>query len=213
MPIYRGNTELSNVYLGATELSQVYLRQQELLSGGSGIPTAIIAATGTNNTTGPNVCNIYYRRHIIAFVYTAAELQSALGTSSGEITGLRFNVTSQPANQPLPDYAIGVKQGTFSGTPGNTGYTIIKSPSSESFTAGTYKEFTLTNTFNWTGGDLAFVFAWGQCPVTYSASGQSPIGSGTVYYSLNDGPGAFVINVDSFPSTAPYRPVIELTVQ
>lgn len=34
MPIYRGNTELSNVYLGATELSQVYLRQQELLSAG-----------------------------------------------------------------------------------------------------------------------------------------------------------------------------------
>lgn len=64
MPIYRGNTELSNVYLGATELSQVYLRQQELLSTGvfinfegitsapSGVITQSSSVTAVFQTTG-----------------------------------------------------------------------------------------------------------------------------------------------------------------
>ena len=145
------------------------------------------------------------------WVYTSAEMQSALGTTSATISGLRFNVTQQPLYQPLPNYAIGMKNGSFGGgTPGNTGYTIVKSASSESFTTGTTKTFSLTTSFNWTGDDLAIIFAWGQCPTNWNSSGTSPIGSGTLWYSLSDSAGTYTINVDNPTSTRTYRPVVQL---
>lgn len=182
-------------------------------AGGGGTFEPIIASTGSNGTTSPNVVNIYYRRTILSFVYTAAELQAALGVTSGTISDLRFYVTNQPAYQPLPNYAIGVKNGTFSGNPGNTGYTIIKSASSESFTTNTYKEFTLATPFQWTGGDLAFTFAWGQVSPSYNASGTARIGSGTMYYSWSDGSGTYVINGDNPTGSQSYRPVLELKLE
>jgi alpha-tubulin suppressor-like RCC1 family protein len=171
----------------------------------------IITASGNNTTTSPNICNIYFRRHIIMWVYTSAELQSALGTTSATISGLRFDVTQQPLYQPLPNYAIGMKNGSFGGgTPGHTGYTIVKSASSESFTTGTTKTFSLTTSFNWTGDDLAIIFAWGQCPTNWNSSGTSPIGSGTLWFSLSDSAGTYTINVDNPTSTRTYRPVVQL---
>lgn len=171
-----------------------------------------ITATGVNGTTGVNICNIWYRRYIIAWVYTASELQTAFGKNSATISGLRFFVDSQPNNQPLPDYAIGMKNGSFGGAnPGNTEYTVVKDPASESFTTGQTKTFEPFDTsFNWTGNDLAIIVAWGQCPSTYNASGQSATGSGTMWYSRTDGAGAYTINADQTGLSESYRPVVQL---
>jgi hypothetical protein len=172
----------------------------------------IITQTTTNTTTQANICNVYYRRHIMMWVYTSAELQSAFGRSSASISGLRFFVTQQPLYQPFPNYAIGMKNGSFgSSSPGNTGYTIVKSSSSESFTTNATKTFDpLTTPFNWTGGDLAIIFAWGQSPTNYDQSGQSGVGSGTMWYALSDASGAYVINTDNPTTTISYRPVVQL---
>jgi hypothetical protein len=181
------------------------------LGGAADWTSNIITQTGTNGTTSTNICNIYYRRSIMMWVYTASEMQAAFGKSSATISGLRFFVNGQPQYQPLPDYAIGMKNGTFTGSPGGAGYTVVKNPSNERFTTNQNKVFDpLDTTFNWTGGDLAIIFAWGQCPVTYSATGQSGIGSGTMYYSWTDGAGAYVINVTTPTSTRSWRPVVQL---
>ena len=60
----------------------------------------IITQTGQNTTTSPGLCNIYWRRSIIVWTYTAAEIQAATGKTSGTISGLRFYVVNQPLNQP-----------------------------------------------------------------------------------------------------------------
>lgn len=170
----------------------------------------IITQTSQNGTTSPNIINIYYRRTIMMWVYSAAELQSATGKTSGTIKGLRFYVIGQPAYQPLPEYAIGMKNGSFgTSAPGNTGYTVVKSPSSESFTTSTTKEFVLTD-FSWTGQDLAIIFAWGQCPTGYSASGIVGTGAGSMWYTWQDGPGSYVINTDDPINLMTYRPVVQL---
>lgn len=145
------------------------------------------------------------------WVYTASELQNALGKSSGTIDGLRFLVEEQPANQPLPDYAIGMKNGSFgSSSPGNTGYTVVKNPSPESFVTGENKVFQPFDTsFVWTGGDIDIIFAWDQCPSNYNASGISPI-AGTMWYSWSDATGSYTINSDNPTSTRGWRPVVEL---
>ena len=163
-------------------------------------------------TTLKGFMNIYYRRTIIVAVYTAGELTAAFGKSSASLSGMRFYVVTQPLNQPLPDYAIGIKEGTFSTTanPGNTGYTVVKNQASESFTSGTTKEFQFDQTFNWSGNDIAIVCAWGQCPVGYNASGVHPTGAGNTYYQHSDAAGAFRINIDAHNSASTGRPVIQL---
>lgn len=172
----------------------------------------IITSSGTNGTTTANICNNYYRRHIIAWSYTAAELQAAFNATSKSISGLRFFVTTQPTYQPYPQYAIGMKNGTFSGNnPGNTGYTVVKLPSDESFTTSTDKVFQPFDTpFLWSGDDLAIVVAWGQSPTNYSSTGTNPIGAGNIYYSRTDSAGTYVINTDTIGSTVAGRPVIQL---
>ncbi len=146
------------------------------------------------------------------WVYTASEMQAAFGKSSATISGLRFFVNQQPLYQPLPNYAIGMKNGSFSGgSPGHTGYTVVKNPSNESFTTNQNKVFDPFNTsFEWTGGDLAIIFAWGQSPTSWNASGQSGLGAGTMYYTWTDAAGTYVINTDNPNQTLQNRPVVQL---
>ena len=172
----------------------------------------IITQTRLNTTTEVNIANNYYRRYIIMWVYSSAEMQAAFGKTSATISGLRFFVNQQPTHQPFPDYAIGMKNGSFgTSTPGNTGYTIVKSPAPESFTTNQTKTFLpLTTPFTWTGGDLAIVFAWGQSPTNWSSSGQSGVGAGTSWVDLTDSAGSYVINTSNPISTRSTRPVIQL---
>jgi len=178
--------------------------------GGSSFRNPVPVTSGSSNSaSSPGICNIYYRRHIVAWVVTSSELSINLGLSSASIRGLRWYITGSPLYQPLPSYAIGMKNLSsgfgVSNNPGNTGYTIVKSASNESFTASSYKEFYWTSTpFNWTGGDLAIVVAWGQCPTNWNGSGQNVIAntSGSLFFAVTDSAGAFTINTDSFPNTA-----------
>ena len=179
-------------------------------------PDLISTTSSSPSGTLKSFLNIYYRRTIIAAVYLDTELQAAFGKSSATISGMRFDVVEQPLYQPLPDYAIGMKENaagnwTTATDPGDTGYTIVKSQASESFTTGSKKEFTFTTNFNWTGGDLAIVCAWGQCPTNYNASGKMPYGAGNVQYRHADQSGTYVINTDTMGSTlVNVRPVIQL---
>ena len=168
-----------------------------------------ISVTGSNTTTTQSICNIWYRRAICIFYYTAAEMEAAIGSTSATISGIRFYCTNQPLYQPLPNYVIGMKNGTFSGNPGDSGFFEVKSASSESFTTNSYKEFTLTSSFDWTGGDLALAFAWGQCPTNYNQSGTNYIGSGTTYYTRTDSTGAFTLNGNRNLESTSGRPVLQ----
>ena len=178
--------------------------------------TSFPASVGTGGAGNYGPINIWYRRTIGASVYTAAEIQAATGKTSGDISGLRLFVQSSPLYQPLPNYAIGIKEGSFTSAttnPGNTGYTVVKNPSSESFSAGSTKEFTFNTPFTWNGGDLAIVWAWGQSPTGYSQSGTVTVGSGTFFGRRSDAAGTYVINLDSTnASQADHRPVIQLFV-
>jgi hypothetical protein len=176
--------------------------------------TDIITSTGSNTGTTANVINNNYRRYLLIWTYTAAELQAATGRTSATISGLRFSVTQQPTYQPYPNYAIGLKNvgGSVTSTtnPGSTGFTIVKAQASESFTTGVVKEFTLSP-FTWTGSNLSIAVAWGQVPTNFSGTGTSPRGAGTLYIGRLDTAGTFVINTDTTSTTAVNgRPVVQL---
>jgi hypothetical protein len=179
-------------------------------AGAAGWTSDIVTANGTSSTSGPGLCNSWYQRGMMMWYYTAAELTAKFGKSSATITKMRFSVTQQPGAQPFPAYAVGMKNGTFTSVPTNTGFTIVKSAASETFTTGTYKEFTFTTPFNWTGGDLAIICAWGQIS-TYSQSGTQPtsnIRSSAILRT--DSAGTYTINVDVSNSTVATIPVVQL---
>lgn len=176
----------------------------------------VVAATSTGSGTLPGPCNIYFRRTILSFTYTSAELSAAFGKSSATITGLRFYVVGNPIYQPLGSYAIGMKLVSTDAVtnPGGTGYTIVKSASSESFTSGTNKVFDpLTTSFTWTSGNnLAITFAWAQSPTNWSSSGTCYTNNvGSIFYTWTDSAGVYTINSDStFSSVGASRPVMQL---
>lgn len=174
------------------------------------------ASIGTAGTSSYGPININYRRCIGASVYTAAEIQAATGKTSGDISGLRLFVGSSPLYQPLPSYAIGIKEGSLTSTttnPGQTGYTVVKNPSSESFSANSTKEFTFDTPFTWNGGDLAIIWAFGQSPTNWNASGTVTIGLGTFFATRSDNIGAYEINTQILiNATVNTRPVIQLFV-
>ena len=185
-------------------------------AGAAAWSTNVITQTSTGHgTTSAGPINIWYRRSVFVVTYSSAEIQAAFGgKTSATITGLRFSVTNQPLYQPLPTYAIGMKLTTNTITSNNSStsggtFTLVKGQASESFSAGTVKEFVLSP-FNWNSGqNLVVSFAWGQCPTNYNGSGTVPTGTGTSWYSQTDSAGTYLIT-DSTSSAVSYRPVIQL---
>jgi hypothetical protein len=174
--------------------------------------------TGTSGTTGVAPCNIYYRRHCIVGTYTSSEIEASIGGTSATFSKLRFYVAQQPTNQPLPNYAIGMKYTSLeqasnsSASRGGALFTTVFPQTSTSFATGTYEEFTFSTTFAWTSGNnVAIAFAWGQCPTNYSSTGKNQIGTGTVYQAQTDDAGTYLVT-DSCPSSVRYRTSIQLYV-
>ena len=155
---------------------------------------------------------------LITSTYTAAEVQQLSTTGpTFTITGMRFWVESEPIYQPLPDYAIGLKNTTGSTADDNSGalngtFTVVKNQSSETFTAGTFKEIIFDTPFVYTGGNLAVAWAWGQVQPDYEDGGLMPMafdGVGTIYASESDDPGTYLVtDAADFDAGADYgRPV------
>jgi len=173
--------------------------------------TDLIATTGTSGSQDASPVNIYYRRTVFTTTYSSEEIALATGKTEATIVGLRFDVTEEPLNQPLPDYAIGMKRVSGGASADNSGggFTVVKASANESFTTGTTKEFIFDTPIVWVAGyNIAVSWAWGQVQPDYDASGRLPIGNGSSNYALSDSAGAYTVN-DPADTTGSYRPVIQ----
>lgn len=182
-------------------------------SGVASIAVDIIAATGQNAINQPYLWNTATRARYMIWRYTSAELQSAIGAASATIVGINAFVSEAPSanRQPFPNYQIGMKNGTFAGNPGGTGYTIVKQASEESFTEGQSKTFLFNAPFEWDGNDLAIAAAWWPVPVGAESKGRGPTGAGITYHAGNNF-SSYVINSFTPSATVSYRPVVGLLV-
>lgn len=168
-------------------------------------------ASGQHEASSFGPINIWFRRSVYKTIYQAGELGVPL--SEGQVLGLRINVTNEPVYEPLPNYAIGLKNtlGGRDANPGATGFTVVYGPVNQSFSLGV-NEFIFDTPFSWDGSNLAVAWAWGQVSPTYDQSGIVDIvNSGTSFGSRTDGTGTYTVN-DSASQSNPYRPVIELLI-
>ena len=67
------------------------------------------SGTNINTITEPSPVNIYYRRQVSQFVYTAAEINAAGGNGPNTLSQLGFYITNQPIYA-IPGYTIKIKQ-------------------------------------------------------------------------------------------------------
>jgi hypothetical protein len=183
----------------------------EFLSGD--IIATVVPASQGDIYTMPN-SNVYHRYLLIATYSSAEVLAITGGNTTVNILGMEFDVDLQPDNQPFPDYGIGMKLTTNditldnSGTNGGT-FTIVKSPSPESFTTGVVKEFTFDTPLQWTeGNNLVVSWAWGDT-TAWTNTGYTPSGAGIMYINGLDTAGTFAVD-DPADWSEPWRPVFRL---
>ena len=217
--VLRPGAATDGIAPGARWTSNSYLRA----AYGSDSPNlwyAILPVTGSSIASTGQLQGIAFqgfnsRRHIIAFTYSGAEIAAVTGLSSGLIKQLRFYVSMAPIVQPYPDYAIGLKNGSsaINANPGSTGYAVVRPQQSTTFTEGV-NTFDIDD-FNWTGGSLSFVFAWGYVGAVNENSGATYIyaaDNGRTYYNSSSDAGTYVINTSTVPLDRTSRPVIELLI-
>ena len=181
---------------------------------------AQVIQLGTGNTintvTQAAPTNIYYRRQVSQFVYTAAELNAAGATVANVLSQIGFFITNEPVNA-IPGYTIKIKhtnQTNVNSALGTTGWTTVKNAFSYSPTPGGYDMIVLDTPFNWDGvQNLGVEICWSQVQPNYDPSGQVRIYTATngYRYSRND-------NAGSICGTSPatrvnYKPQAQLTFQ
>lgn len=167
-----------------------------------------------NGTTSAGLINQWYRRSVVKFVYSAAEITAATGKSSGTIQQIRFYITGAATNNPFPNYTIGMKNVTtgISTDPGTSGWSTVSASQDRTFNTTGYYTVDIAD-FSWNGNNLAFAMAWGAVAYTQSGQTRTYSGAGALFYAQTDSDGTYLIT-DSISSTSStLRPVIEIYIQ
>ena len=134
------------------------------------------SGTDVNGTTEASPVNIYYRRSVTRFIYTASELQNAGMNAGCQISQMGWSVTSAPVYD-IPDYTVKFKH-TSDTLPSNlnstTGWTtVIDSFLYSPDSLATWDMLNLNSIFTWNGNDnIAVEVCWSQVQPGFDASGQ-----------------------------------------
>ena len=229
-----GSTTLTEIHVGGTRIYKAYAGPN-LVWYQSQRTTQYRGSTSTQlgGTRRPGPLNIYYRRHVFGFTYTASELGSFGLISGSVISKLRWYAENPVGSSysPLPNYAIRmmhISNGTINTNPTNLGslsssnVTDVKAQHNYDATPSGYHEMTLDNNFTYNGSDaIGFIFAWGQNPTNYQSDGVSRLmPDGIVWATRTDTGGTYTVtdlassgyttaNLTS-STNAQGRPVIEM---
>lgn len=153
------------------------------------------SGTAVNSITTASPVNIYYRRQVCQFVYTAAEINAAGAVGANTLTQLGFFVTTNPLYD-IPGYTIKIKHTTQTNVGnalGTTGWTTVKNPFTYTPTPLGYDMIIFDTPFNWDGvSNIAVEICWSQVQPGFEDSGQCRIyNSNRGYrYSRDDNAGS-----------------------
>lgn len=153
------------------------------------------SGTTTNSITTASPVNIYYRRAVSQFVYTAAEINAAGATGPNTLSQMGFYVTSNPIYD-IPGYTIKIKHTTntnVNSALGTTGWTTVKNAFTYAPSPGGYDMIVFDTPFVWDGvSNIGVEICWSQVQPNYNSSGQCRIFTSTrgYRYSWDDNAGS-----------------------
>jgi hypothetical protein len=187
-PVASGNTFVTP-YLPASQ--QYYVAAEG--GGGGGGPVQVGAGTSNGGGTsfGPGPFSIYYRRYVMQFLYTAADLQAA-GLTPGNLASLAFNCLSVPSLV-IPDYTVSIKfvPSTMNTLTWQTGMTQVYYNASYMPTVGwNTLQFGANQFWNGTSG-IVVEICHSQVQPTFTSTGnhQYTTVSGRFLVNLSDAAG------------------------
>ena len=107
--------------------------------------------TSTSATSQAGPANAYYRRHVLSWTYTAAEMDTATGASSGSIQGIQVECVSPPNTgyNSFPNFGIALITYNVTNTANNF--------SSQTFSTNNYGG--TGTTYSWSSGFNIFNFS------------------------------------------------------
>lgn len=133
------------------------------------------SGTTTNGRRTSSPVNIWYRRTVSQFVYTAAEITASGVTGEAMLTDFGFYVTQSPVYS-IPNYTIKMKNVTATNVASaisQNGWTEVKGAFTYNPSAGGYDMFNLDTPFYWDGvSNIAVEICWSQVSPFYNASGR-----------------------------------------
>lgn len=131
-----------------------------------------------NGTTTSSPVNIYFRRTVAQFVYTAAELNAAGIFGPCELLDMGWYIHASPIYD-IPGYTVKLKhvaQENVTTALGTTDWTTVKGPFLYNPTAGNWDLLGLDQTFTWNGVDnIGVEVCWSQVQPGWNSSGQCRI--------------------------------------
>ena len=171
------------------------------------------SGTNINTITEASPVNIYYRRQVSQFVYTAAEINAAGGNGPNTLSQLGFYITNQPIYA-IPGYTIKIKQTSstnLNNALGTTGWTTVKNSFAYSPTPGGYDMILFDSPFNWDGTqNIGIEICWSQVQPNWNSSGQlrTYTSSGGYSFLRDDNTGSLCGSVPS--SLVNTKPQVQL---
>jgi hypothetical protein len=174
------------------------------------------SGTDLNSTTTSSPINIYYRRQVCQFVYTANEINAAGFNGAGDINVLGFFVEVAPIYE-IPAYTIKMKHTAFSAASvaiDPAGLQTVKGPFDYLPASGDWDMLSLDTPFQWNGVDNILVeICWSQIIPNWNASGQCRVFNSTngYRYTRDDATGSLCNGVTN--QLLAIKPQIRLTFE
>jgi len=132
------------------------------------------SGTTTTSNYSASPVNIWYRRSVMQFVYTAAELTAAGASTSTPINQLGFFVSTTP-NYTIPNYTVKLKHTSATNVASNLGsggWSTVITAFNYAPVSGGFELLALDNTFLWDGvSSIGVEICWSQVQPNYNASG------------------------------------------
>ena len=198
---------------------------QGFISGiAAGTYTTSGHTTSSLGTTSAQVGNTYWRRYLLAWTLSQAEifgggLSGYTAGIGGTISALSFYISNPPGSAYQPQTTeiglVNLAAGTTGSTNPAANASLVRvfdaSVNLSSASGLTAYNFNITN-FTYTGGALGITFALSQCPTNYTSDGQSYyMNGGTTFYARTDGAGAYTYNGSTTNTNTNQRPATWLT--
>lgn len=109
--------------------------------------------TSVSGTSSAGPCNAYYKRHVISWCYTAAEMDTATGATSGTIRGIKIWCNSQPSGSynSFPSFGVSlITAQSITTTTNNSGSSFPYSnfiPATVSWTTNSWRQFDFNSSY------------------------------------------------------------------
>lgn len=157
----------------------------------------ILEADGVHQPREPGPVSQWHRRSLFVASYSSAEVSAMVGgRGAAEFVSLEVEVADQPAHNPYPAYAIGMKQDANPTVADNSGggFTAVFRPKPVRINRGVLS-LAFDVPFRWTQGNNLHV-SWARGAIgDYSETGRVPTSaSGKSYYAWSDEAGTYSIN-------------------